>query len=221
MSVLVFAQTEDGPEPTRIGVDSAQQKLVEVSVDKFEDAGFWSVAMPIDSGIITYKRLAGGPAGKTPIEEEEQLGITETDQFVIGVKTQFFQRAMSTFTIKPARPIPIPGITKTISLWVAGRNTPHELRIIVEDQFGGQANLRVDDLNFSGWKRLNVAIPPSMRQQDYHYSNKLGIKIIGLVIETDLMETYGSYYIYFDDMRAVTDLFPEASRDEDDMVDSW
>jgi hypothetical protein len=35
------------------------------------------------------------------------------------------------------------------------------------------------------------------------------------------METYGSYYIYFDDLRAVTDLFAENNRDVDDMADAW
>ncbi|MDR2259242.1 MAG: flagellar filament protein FlaA, partial [Treponema sp.] len=29
------------------------------------------------------------------------------------------------------------------------------------------------------------------------------------------------YYIYFDDLRAVTDLFAEDNRDADDMSDAW
>jgi hypothetical protein len=49
----------------------------------------------------------------------------------------------------------------------------------------------------------------------------MGLKVIGFKIETDLLESFGSYYIYFDDMRAVTDLFAEDARDEDDMVDGW
>jgi hypothetical protein len=35
------------------------------------------------------------------------------------------------------------------------------------------------------------------------------------------MEAFGSYYIYFDDLRAVTDLFAENNRDADDMTDGW
>jgi hypothetical protein len=35
------------------------------------------------------------------------------------------------------------------------------------------------------------------------------------------MEAFGSYYIYLDDVRAITDLYAEESRDPDDMVDSW
>jgi hypothetical protein len=35
------------------------------------------------------------------------------------------------------------------------------------------------------------------------------------------MEAYGSYYIYFDDLRAVTDLFAEDIKDADDPSDMW
>jgi hypothetical protein len=49
----------------------------------------------------------------------------------------------------------------------------------------------------------------------------MGLKVLGFKIECDPMEAYGSYYVYFDDLRAVTDLFAEDNRDVDDMVDSW
>jgi hypothetical protein len=76
-------------------------------------------------------------------------------------------------------------------------------------------------LNFSGWRRLTVPIPPDIQQRDIHYSDQGGIEVLGFVIEPDLLEAYGSYYVYFDDLRALTDLFSEESRDPDDMVDSW
>ncbi|MDR2049403.1 MAG: flagellar filament outer layer protein FlaA, partial [Treponema sp.] len=40
-------------------------------------------------------------------------------------------------------------------------------------------------------------------------------------IDCDPMEAYGSYYIYFDDLRAVTDLFAEDIKDADDPSDMW
>jgi hypothetical protein len=49
----------------------------------------------------------------------------------------------------------------------------------------------------------------------------MGLQILGFLIEPDMMEAYGTYYVYFDDLRAYTDLFAEQSRDPDDMVDSW
>jgi hypothetical protein len=58
-------------------------------------------------------------------------------------------------------------------------------------------------------------------QRNYHYYNQMGIKVVGFRIDVDPMEAQGSYYVYLDDVRAITDLFAEDSRDPDDMVDSW
>jgi hypothetical protein len=58
-------------------------------------------------------------------------------------------------------------------------------------------------------------------QSEFHYTYRSGIQITGLKIETDPLDSYGTYYVYFDDMRAVTDLFGESKRDSDDMSDGW
>lgn len=207
--------------PTEIGVDTAQQKLKEVSVNKFEDPGFWSIYVPRDFGLGIVRRFPGGPADKQPIPDEEQVGIKEEDKFVLGAKVQFYKRAHEYILITPIRPIPIEGITKTLSIWVVGRNNNHVLKIIISDFFGKKSELTLGKLNFSGWKKLTVAIPPTIVQRNYHYNNRMGIKVEGFRIDCDPMESYGTYFIYFDDMRAVTDLFAEESRDEDDMQDIW
>jgi hypothetical protein len=64
-------------------------------------------------------------------------------------------------------------------------------------------------------------VPPSITQTDYHFTLKDGIKITGFKIECDPLEAMGTYYLYFDDIRAVSDLFGEARRDTDDMTDGW
>lgn len=209
------------PDPENVGTDTAQQMLREVSVTKFEDSGFWDSFMPSDQGLITHRSFVGEPADKEPIEGEEEAGIEEQDRNVLGVKVDYFKRGKNTFSIAPARPIPIEGITKTISVWVVGRNYKHMLKLIILDYFGQRHELTVGKLNFTGWKRLTVAVPPTITQDDYHYHNRMGIKVAGFIVECDLAETFGQYYIYFDDMRAVTDLFAEESRDVDDMVDTW
>jgi hypothetical protein len=35
------------------------------------------------------------------------------------------------------------------------------------------------------------------------------------------MQARGSYYLYLDDLRAVTDLYDMENHDEDDMLDDW
>mgnify|MGYP006266146905 CR=1 FL=1 len=218
---FVFAQEAD-TQAAELGADTAQQALQEVSLSRFEDPGFWEVYVPIDQGIITHQRLEGAPADKEPIPEEEEAGLEIQDQYVLGVKTEFFPpRSATSIYVQANRPLAVPGIAKTLSVWVVGRNFNHRLYVVVRDFTGQTSVLHMGRLNFSGWRRLTTPIPPDIQQRDIHYSDQGGIEIIGFVIEPDLLETYGSYYVYFDDLRALTDLFSEEARDPDDMVDSW
>lgn len=225
ISFSVSAQTlgaVGAPDATAIGTDTAQQKLKEVSVSKFEDAGLWYASMPRDLGIVALRRIEStGSLEKEPIPDEAEIGITENDKYVLGVKVEFYRRAMSYFSIYPIRPLPVEGITKTVSVWVIGRNNKHILKLLISDHFGNRSELTMGSLNFSGWKRLTVAIPTTIIQRDFHYNNKMGIKIEGFRVECDPEETYGSYYIYLDDLRATTDLFAEENRDMDDIQDNW
>ncbi|MDR1287784.1 MAG: flagellar filament outer layer protein FlaA [Treponema sp.] len=228
-AALLFAQqgAEVGtPNAERIGIDSAQQLLKEVSVDKFEHDGYWRSSMSPDDGHITTRLFSGSPAGKTPLPEEEGMNIP--DRYVLGTKVEFIHRGYTSFTMYPIRPIPIEGITKTVSVWVVGRNYNHELKLLLQDFFGRYYELYVGRLNFQGWKRLTVAVPPQAEdgfngivQRNYHYNNQLGLQIIGFRVDCDPMEAYGTYYIYLDDLRAVTDLFAEDNRDADDIADAW
>lgn len=224
-----FAQMQNevgGVDPTRLGVDTAQQFLREVSVERFERDGFWSSHISPDSGLTTSRLFRGGPAGRTPIPAEEGLNIR--DEHVLGVRVDFFRRGHTHFTVTPMRPIPIEGITKTVSVWVIGRNFNHSLYLMIEDFFGRPFELFMGRLNFQGWRRMTVAIPPQAEdgingivQRNFHYNHHMGIMIRGFRVVVDPMQARGSYYIYFDDLRAVTDLFAEENRDPDDMPDGW
>ena len=221
LPVLVTAQQTEGIAVDRLGKDQAQQELVEVSVSKFEDVAFWGSSMMLDDGIVTIRRFEGSPLDKQPIPGEESSNIEESDRYVLGSKTIFFRRAKSSVSIFPVRPIPIEGITKTISVWVVGRNFNHTLKVIVADYFNQPREITMGKLNFMGWKQMTAAIPPRIVQDEYHYTVDRGLKLIGFKIEFDLMESYGTYYAYFDGLRAVTDLFAETYRDPDDMADGW
>jgi hypothetical protein len=208
-------------DPNKIGTDQAQQMLREVSVNKLEDAAFWYAAMPLDMGVSEVKRLEGAPQGKKPAEGDVKNGIKEDDKYVLGVKTSFFHRGASYFSVHPLNPIPVEGIVKTISIWVVGRNFNHTLKILLDDYRGQAQELTIGTLNFIGWKKMTVAIPPNILQTEYHYTYRSGIRITGFKIDCDPLDSWGTYYIYFDDLRAVTDLFGESKRDSDDMSDGW
>ncbi|MDR2536813.1 MAG: flagellar filament outer layer protein FlaA [Treponema sp.] len=230
-ATAAFAQVQGDPvdgntNARQLGIDTAQQDLKEVSVDKFEQEGYWRASISSDSGFISSRLFEGSPAGKVPIPEEADLGIP--DAHVLGARVDFLRRGHASFTLSPAHPIPIEGITKTISVWAAGRNYNHKLNILIQDYFGRTFELALGTLNFQGWKKLTVAIPPQAEdgrngivQRNYHYNNDLGIKVLGFRVDCDPSETFGTYYLYLDDLRAVTDIFAENSRDSDDMADAW
>ena len=166
------------------------------------------------------KILDLGLARFTDDDNKASLTVSH-DENVLGAKVDFYRRGPHELMVSPVKPIQIEGLAKTLSVWVVGRNYNHVLKIIISDYFGQKKELTVGKLNFMGWKKLTVAIPPSIRQDEYHYSGRAGIQFHGLKIEFDMMETYGEYYVYFDDLRAWTDLFAEVSKDADSMSDDW
>lgn len=211
------------PDPTIIGADSAKQALREVSIDLFEREGSWNARISTDNGVITGRLFDGSPAAKEPMEENEGV----TDERVLGVKVEFFRRGVNSFYITAARPIPIEGITKTVSVWVAGRNQGHSMYLLVQDYFGNNFEIYMGTLAFSGWKKMTVAIPPSpdgergIVQQSAYYGERPGLRVVGFRVDCDPLLARGSYYMYLDDLRAVTDLYDMENRNEDDMIDNW
>ncbi len=223
-----FAQTTrpvGEPDASKVGVESAQQHLKDVTVTNFEDASFWFSGMMEDQGMIMTRRLVGKPAARAELDaqrlkDEAALGIPEGSH-VLGVRVDFYKRGMNQFHVYPMRPIAIEGICKTISVWVVGRNFNHVLKVVISDYHGNYQELTLGKLNFTGWKKMTLAVPPHIVQTDYHYTNRNGLKFLGLKVECDLEESWGRYYIYFDDMSVVTDLFLESNLDPDDMQDIW
>lgn len=211
------------PDPTIIGADSAKQALREISVDLFEREGSWNARISSDNGVVTSRLFDGSPASKEPLAENEGV----SDERVLGVKVEFFRRGINSFYVTAARPIPVEGITKTVSVWVTGRNQGHELYLLVQDYFGNNFEIYMGTLAFSGWKKMTAAVPPSpdgergIVQQSAYYGERPGLRIIGFRVDCDPLLARGSYYLYFDDLRAVTDLYDMENRNEDDMIDNW
>lgn len=222
---VVFAQNSlvEEPNPETVGNDSAMQALREISLDKFERDGSWFVHMSPDYGVISARNFEGSPAMKEPLKGEEEVEDTQ----VLGVKVEFFRRGVNSFYINAQRPIAIEGVTKTVSVWVCGRNQGHDMFLLVEDYFGRNYELYMGNLGFSGWKKLTCVVPPSpdsehgIVQRSAYYGNKPGLRVIGFRVDCNPMLARGTYYMYLDDLRCVTDLYDLENQDVDDMSDAW
>ncbi len=223
----IFAQNSSlqDPDPENVGADSALQALREVSVEKFEREGSWYVHMSPDDGVIKARLFEGNPAMKEPLPEDE--GNEDSDTQVLGIRVDFFRRGVNSFTIKPGRPYPIEGTVKTVSVWVCGRNQSHDMYVLVQDYFGRNFELYMGNLGFSGWKKLTCVVPASpdgehgIVQSSAYYGDRPGFKVLGFRVDCNPMQARGSYYMYLDDLRAVTDLYDLENHDEDDMIDNW
>lgn len=221
----VFAQNSlvEEPNPETVGNDSAMQALREISLDKFERDGSWFVHMSPDYGVISARNFEGSPAMKEPLKGEEEAEDTQ----VLGVKVEFFRRGVNSFYVNAQRPIAIEGVTKTVSVWVCGRNQGHDMFLLVEDYFGRNYELYMGNLGFSGWKKLTCVVPPSpdsehgIVQRSAYYGNKPGLRVIGFRVDCNPMLARGTYYMYLDDLRCVTDLYDLENQDIDDMSDAW
>ena len=230
LSVLaVYAQDTQSiltPDPEVIGADSASFALRDVSIDKFEREGSWNVKISPDNGVISGKFFEGGP---DPVAKDPESDGTpaEDDTRVFGVKTEFFRRGVNSFYITPTQPLAIDGITKTISVWVSGRNQPHKLSVLLSDFFGNQYELYMGTLDFSGWKEMIVAVPPSpdgtkgIVQTSAYYGDRPGLTILGFRIDCEPEFASGTYYSYFDDLSVVTDLYAFENSDPYEMNDDW
>ena len=190
----------------------ATELVQTVLVEDFETAGEWSAFMPRDFGITYAMRREGGPRDL----------ISDRNKYVLGVKVEFMKRDWGWATINPAKPIKIKGITKTVSLWVVGRNYKHSLSLVLKDYLDRLRLIKSERLIWIGWKQLNINIPDIIDQENYKISEDRGITFIGFRLDFEPDDILGRpFYTYLDYMTADVDLFSETKQNPDDMVDFW
>ncbi len=221
-SVYSQSTENDNQTTTRVPADTGRQLLREMLVTSFEDPTLWRISISEDEGTTKVRRISGGPA----LEKKQNLGQEEKnifpgDEYVLGVKAEFYRRSETVIDMELQKAMFIPGIAKKLSLWVLGRDKRHTLSARVLDMNGNILTLPIGQLNFSGWKKLEVVIPESFAQEDLRRGNFYGMYLLGLRIDTYFQDTVGSYYVYFDDLRVIRDAMIDANKSEDDISDGW
>lgn len=200
--------------------DNPNEKVQEVVISKLESFDNFQVQISNDYAFSTIRRVPGGPEQKTP-DPGEKYSIAGPDEYVIGVKVDFTNRGISPLRISTIKPINLPGVVKTIQIWIAGRGYKDKLNVILQDKNGKTYKIFMGEMNYQGWKRLTAAIPDNIEQLDNYTGDFEGLKFIGFEVDFDYLHAKGTRYIYMDDLRATTDLFYEFNKDPDDVVDNW
>jgi len=190
----------------------ATELIQTVLVEDFETAGEWSAFMPRDFGIATSMRREGSPRDLA----------SDKNKYVLGVKVEFMKRDWGWATVVPAKPTKIKGITKTISIWLVGRNYRHSISLILKDYLDRIKFVRSEKLIWTGWKQININIPDTIEQENYKITEDRGITFIGFRFDFEPDDILGRpFYTYLDYMTADVDLFSETKQNPDDMLDHW
>ncbi len=105
--------------------------------------------------------------------------------------------------------IMIPPIAKRVDMWVWGSNYNYYLEMHVLDYRGVDHVLPLGSLRFRGWKRLSVTIPSRIPQLDVHLPRYQEIEFTKLVLWTRPQERVDGFYVYFDQMKVLTDTYRE------------
>lgn len=227
--------------------DTADEELVTFILDDFEKAASWVPEMPRDQGVIFSMQRPGAPTAVLKAAElisnensrylqkkaEQNLQPQENplvgfpynqNKFVLGVRVEFMKRGYNWFTVRPPLPIKVPGICKSLSVYVVGRGYNHWLWVMLRDYDGNKRFLSaMRPLTHRGWRKVIFPIKPNILQEDHKVSDpkKVGITFEGFLVNCDPMESHGKYYLYFDLLTAQVNLYFEFHRDKDDMRDFW
>jgi hypothetical protein len=190
----------------------ATELVQTVLVDDFETAGEWRAFIPRDYGFAVAMRREGGPKDL----------VSDRNKYVLGVRVEFMKRDWSWVTIDPAKPIKIKGITKTLSVWLVGRNYKHTLLVVLKDYLDSMKFVKSERMIWVGWKKVNINIPDTIEQENYKITEDRGITFMGFRVEFEPDDMMGRpFYTYFDYLTADTDLFSEKNQNPDDMLDNW
>jgi hypothetical protein len=141
-------------------------------------------------------------------------------KYCIGVKTYFAEKGFDRVEIIPPHPWIIKGKLREVRVWVLGRRFAHTLYAKLMDYKGNIHLVKLGKLNFFGWKDMKVIVPGYVPQSIRFGFLDKNIKLLSLVIVSDLRDSAGVYYVYFDNLRIIVDesdfAYPGA-----DIRDNW
>ncbi len=106
--------------------------------------------------------------------------------------------------------IPFKGNVHRLELWVWGSGYYYDLEILVRDCEGRSHTLPLGLVNFKGWKSMSVTVPTYIKQSSRYLGNKRRMTFIGFRIRTRPSERVDEFKIYFDEFRALTNIYIDA-----------
>jgi hypothetical protein len=103
--------------------------------------------------------------------------------------------------------IPIPGRSQIIDVWVWGSNLNYQLEAYVRDHRGIIHVLPMGSLHHTGWRNIKVDVPKTIPQSKHILPRLAGLVFVKFRIWTAPMEQVNNFYVYFDQLKVLTDTF--------------
>jgi hypothetical protein len=147
----------------------------------------------------------------------------------LGIHGRFDRRGYNWIDVYPSKggdgddaddpfEIPIPGRIRNLDLWVGGSNLDYYMEVYLRDNQGVVHNVKLGNINHTGWKNLRVNIPTNIPQSQPMIPRKPGLSFVKFRIWTQPTEKVGDFYIYLKQFKVLTDLF-ESLFDGNDLAD--
>ena len=177
-----------------------------------------------------------------PDVNPEALGRPDPDDAdtpgVLGAQASFTRRGYNYLEFIPVeaeddedgnpvpRGIPIPGRPVTIDVWAWGSNYSYYLEVQLRDYRGVVHAVKIDDLNFGGWKNIEVRIPNYIPRAVRFVPQRRSLELVKIVLWTRPEESVGGFHFYLDQIKVLTDMFEtpfdgEGLADPDFVEQTW
>jgi hypothetical protein len=166
----------------------------------------------IDETSLGWKLVEGYP--DTLYTRKQAEG---KDLHILAIKGSFQRKGYNSYEIIPVkkddkgnwapRPIELPGIVKTIDMWVWGSGFNYDIEVFIIDSRGINYSLKLGNLLFEGWKSLSVPVPGSIPQSRRYIPKREALYLTKIVIWTSADERPNDFFCYFDMLKVNTDTF--------------
>jgi len=149
------------------------------------------------------------------------IRVTQTDANgsykFLGMEVQFTRKGDNSVDIYPTKKgtdgkavpyeIPFKGRISRLDLWVWGANYAYDLEILVRDCNGRVFTLPMGLVNHEGWKNMSVMVPTNIQQASPYLNGTQQMSFVAFRIRSRPTERVDSFYIFFDQFKALTDTF--------------
>jgi len=105
--------------------------------------------------------------------------------------------------------VPFVGKIQRVDMWIWGANFDYNVDMVLVDFRGAEHRLPVGNIKHIGWKNFVINIPRNIPQSIDYIPSLKTLSLEKFIIWTQPTETVKGAYIYFDQIKYVTDVFSE------------